>query len=76
MQTKINESTPATRLYVLFEKILKDSSFVPAMYHPIVINVVKGFLKSTDESELLKQIFYLRDEIIPFIIGENVSDTD
>lgn len=67
---EIKQSTTASRLYALLNSVLEDGTFIPKMYHPVIMNLVKPFLKNTSESDLREQIIKLRDEIIPFILGE------
>lgn len=74
MTTTQTSTTPAAtinaRLFALLNSVLKDGTFIPAMYHPVILNLVKPFLRNTSESDLRDQIVKLRDEIIPFILGE------
>ncbi len=74
MQTTNPPANPAdsiaARLYALLNSVLEDGTFIPKMYHPVIMNLIKPFLKNTTESELRDQIIKLRDEIIPFVLGE------
>lgn len=72
MQPQVKtESTIAARLYALLNSVLEDGTLIPKMYHPVVMNLVKPFLKNTSESDLREQILKLKNEIIPFILGED-----
>lgn len=71
MQPQVKpECTIAARLYALLNSVLEDGTLIPKMYHPVVMNLVKPFLKNTSESDLREQILKLKNEIIPFILGE------
>lgn len=70
MQPTIKPASLNARLFALLDSVLKDGSFIPPMYHPVILNLVKPFLQKTPESDLREQIIKLRDEIIPFILGE------
>ena len=62
--------TIAERLFSLLQIILRDNKTIPGMYHPIIINMVKPYLRETSESDLRTMILYVRDQVIPFILGE------
>lgn len=64
----------ANRLYQLLSTILKDNSVIPAMYHSIILNLVRPYLQKASDSELREMVLKLRDEIIPWILGENDSN--
>lgn len=64
-----NESI-AERLYKLLSTILKDNSVIPAMYHSIILNLVRPYLQKASDSELREMIQKLRDEIIPWILND------
>jgi len=69
-----NESI-ANRLYQLLSTILKDNSVIPAMYHSIILNLVRPYLQKASDSELSEMILKLRDEIIPWILNDpNISE--
>jgi hypothetical protein len=59
------------RLYTLLKSVLNDGVLIPSMYHPVIMNLVKGFLKRTSPDDLRKQILFLRDNVIPWVLGEN-----
>lgn len=63
----------ADRLFKLLSAILADGSTVPAMYHPVILNMVKPYLKKTDDSQLRAMIEKLRDEIIPWILDGDTT---
>jgi len=58
----------ANRLFQLLSSILADGATIPAMYHPIILNLVKPYLKKTSDSDLSEMILKLKDEIIPWIL--------
>ncbi len=69
-----NESI-ANRLYQLLSTILKDNSVIPAMYHSIILNLVRPYLQKASDSELREMILKLKDEIIPWILNDpNISE--
>lgn len=69
-----NESI-ANRLYQLLSTILKDNSVIPAMYHSIILNLVRPYLQKASDSDLSEMILKLRDEIIPWILNDpNISE--
>lgn len=80
MQPLVNTSdkpapveTIASRLFGLLASMLEGEdgdSPIPAMYHPIILNMVRGFLKRTKEPDLRILIEKLRDELIPWILGD------
>jgi len=58
----------ADRLFRLLKSILEDGTVIPQMYHSIILNLVKPYLKKASDSELKEMILKLRDEIIPWVI--------
>ena len=75
LTTPVVYSNIANRLYQLLSTILKDSSVIPAMYHGVILNLVRPYLQKASESELSEMILKLRDEIIPWILGEDDSNS-
>ena len=70
LTTPVVYSNIANRLYQLLSTILKDSSVIPAMYHGVILNLVRPYLQKASESELSEMILKLRDEIIPWILND------
>lgn len=64
----------AQRLEALLQTVLTDNNLIPAMYHKVIMNMVKSYLVKADESELVKHIKQLRDDVIPFLLGEHNDD--
>ena len=70
------ETTPqATRqitiidkLESLFNEILKDSDFIPAMLRPTVTNLVKGYLAKADPTQVREIIKRIDEEILPWLL--------
>lgn len=58
------------RLFILMDTILKDGTLIPPTYHPIIKNVVKGFLQRAEDEQIEKQIKELRDVYLPWLLGE------
>jgi hypothetical protein len=58
----------ADRLYKLLTSILEDGTVIPAMYHKVILNLVKPFLLKSSDSDLESLISRLRDELIPWIL--------
>lgn len=75
LTTPVVYSNIANRLYQLLSTILKDSSVIPAMYHGVILNLVRPYLQKASELELSEMILKLRDEIIPWILGEDDSNS-
>jgi hypothetical protein len=70
-QTTIKATTIASRILAMTKTLLKDSE-VPAVYHQIIINMVIGYLKKSNEEELKKTIAFMQNEILPYILtGDN-----
>jgi hypothetical protein len=57
----------AARLYGLMTVVLESGS-IPKIYHKIIVELVKGFLKRSNEAELKKSIEELRDKYIPWVL--------
>jgi hypothetical protein len=63
------------RILGLLKVILEDSDMIPKMYQGVIMGFVKPKLDAIPESDLYHHIQRLRDEIIPFILGDvNASD--
>lgn len=63
-------NTIAEKLYSLLKIVLDSSEMVPALYHSTILNLVKPYLRKADDSELRTVIQYVRDDVIPFLLGE------
>ena len=61
----------ASRIYALLQSILEDGTMIPKMYHPIIDNLIKSYLKRANEAQLKKVIEKLRDELIPWVLDGN-----
>ncbi len=64
------KQTIAERLFILLQKMLNESDSIPSMYHGVVLNLVKPYLKKASESDLKKVVIDIRDNVIPWILGE------
>jgi hypothetical protein len=62
--------TIAERLFFLLQAMLKESDSIPSMYHGVVVNLVKPYLRKAKEDELRNVIINIRDNVIPWILGE------
>jgi len=49
---------------------LLSSSRIPAIYAPIIKGLIENFLKDISEEDLALYIRQLRDEFIPWLLGE------
>ncbi len=64
------ETTIQQRIKALLITVLEDNALIPAAFHKVVLNQVDFYLNKTNPQELIDQIKKIRDEIIPFILGE------
>jgi hypothetical protein len=62
-------NTIQSRLVALLAQML-DESKIAAMYHPVINNMVKGYLSRADDSQVREMLLKIRDEIIPWLLGE------
>ena len=70
-----NSHPIAERIYALLGTILEDGTMIPKMYHPIIENLIKTYLKKATEKQLQTVIENLRDKLIPSILtGEGMDD--
>lgn len=65
-----NNDTIQNRIFNLLSVVLEDGNLIPKMYHSVILNFVKPYLQKTPDEVLKEQIKKLRDEVIPFILGE------
>lgn len=70
MLKQIENLTTSDRLQGLLKAILSENSIIPKPFHSVIMSQVGRYLTDTNEEELKTQIKKLRDEIIPFILGE------
>lgn len=63
------------RIVAILKTILADSA-IPKQYHPIILNFVIPKLKQTDDKEIEKGIYYLRDTMLPFLLGGENGKAD
>lgn len=76
MVTLTESTTIKSRLLALLKTVLEDSR-VNRAYHPVIMNLVNGFLAKTGDAEIREGILKMRDEIIPWILNEQVpAETD
>ena len=59
----------AERIYSLLQTLLEDGTMIPKMYHPIIENLIKSYLKKANDAQLKKVIEKLRDELIPWVLN-------
>ena len=69
LTTPVVYSNIANRLYQLLSTILKDGSVIPAMYHPIILNLIRPYLQKASESDLQDMILRLQNDIIPWVLN-------
>lgn len=69
-------STIANRLYQLLSTILKDGSVIPAMYHPIILNLIRPYLQKASESDLQDMILRLQNDIIPWVLNGDKDSSE
>lgn len=69
LTTPVVYSNIANRLYQLLSTILKDSSVIPSMYHPIILNLIRPYLQKASESDLQDMILRLQNDIIPWVLN-------
>jgi hypothetical protein len=58
------------RLLALFEALLQDSR-IGAAFRPVILNMGRSFLTQASDAELREGIEKVRDEMIPFLLGED-----
>jgi len=68
--TTTQTQTIKDRLFVLMETLLNDGTLIPKTYHPIIKNLVRGFLARADETQLRQQIKEMSETYIPWLLGE------
>lgn len=56
------------KLESLFNEILKDSDFIPAMLRPTVVNLVKGYLQKADPAQVRGIVQKIYDEVLPWLL--------
>jgi len=66
-----NNEGIASRIYALLQSILEDGTMIPKMYHPVIENLIKSYLKKANDEQLKKVIEKLRDELIPWVLNGN-----
>lgn len=64
------KTTTIQRLEALFDSLMADKKLaIPKPFIPVANKLVKNFLASADESELHKIIIDIRDNVIPWLLG-------
>lgn len=56
------------KLESLFNEVMKDSDFIPAILRPTVKNLVSGYLAKADPTQVKKIIRDLDETIIPWLL--------
>ncbi len=71
-QTEISITHAGTkeRLVAILKTIIQESSF-GGPYKTIIANLAMGFLNSVPEADVVDMLEKARNEIIPWLLGEN-----
>jgi hypothetical protein len=65
------ETTVNQRLLSVFQAMMSDPDIkIPKAFIPVAKNLVENFLKNADEENLRKIITDLRDNLLPWVLGE------
>lgn len=56
------------KLESLFNEILKDSDFIPAMLRPTIVNLVRGYLAKADPKQVREVIERIDKEVLPWLL--------
>jgi hypothetical protein len=76
MKTTTEDTTTETttinqRLLSVFEAMMSDPDVkIPKAFIPVAQNLVGNFLKNADPENLRKIIIDLRDNLLPWVLGE------
>jgi len=74
-QTTTTEAPIIKRLRALFESLMNESDVIPKAFKPVARNLVEGYIKKADPAQIREIIIRVRDEIIPWILREDDSDS-
>ncbi len=58
------------KLQVLLEVLIEDSKFDPVL-KSIILKLSKNFMKNASDEDIIQAVKKMRDEMIPFILGED-----
>lgn len=65
------QTTLIERLRALFNSLMEDPKLtIPAAFRPVASNLVNNFLRTADESQMRKIIMDIRDNVIPWLLGD------
>lgn len=71
--TQDQETTIIIRLNALFKSVMEDADNIPQALKPVIHKMVKSYLDRGDPEQIRKIIIDIRDNVIPWILGDKAA---